>query len=203
MDERKARRQRYFDDLASEWDAMCPSDELERIGGLVGSFGLAPGHHVLDIGCGTGRLVHFLLDCVAGLGSVVGIDFSLRMLQWGRRKIMGPRALFLPADAEHLPFAEGRFHAVICFAAFPHLDAKERAVAEFCRVTRPGGRLVILHLSGRDEMNRFHQQLPDAVSSDLLPPIAEMRRLVKGGGYEDVSVENRPDLFLLRARRPA
>ncbi len=201
MDERKERRRHYFEELASAWDDMFPPQDLERLAGLIGGFGLMPGGQVLDVGCGTGRLVRVLLHVVPGLDGVVGVDISLDMLVEGMRRIGEPRARFLQADAEQLPLAEGTFHAVICFATFPHLDAKEAALAEFRRVTSPGGQLVILHLRGREEMNQFHQQLPEAVSSDVLPSIPEMLRLVRSAGYDDVTVENRPDLFLLCARR--
>lgn len=101
---------------------------------------LAPvsGELILDAGCGTGRNLKPLL--LAG-SSAIGIDFSHRMLQVARRRLVNaPVAL---ADLEQsLPFGSGTFDAVLCALIGEHLSELPAVFDEFYRVLRPRGRLV-------------------------------------------------------------
>ncbi|NIQ52146.1 MAG: methyltransferase domain-containing protein, partial [Gammaproteobacteria bacterium] len=54
-------------------------------------------------------------------GLVVGVDFSRGMLEEARRKVAGPPAALVQADAEHLPFRDGSVDAVTCSHAFYEL----------------------------------------------------------------------------------
>ena len=97
-----------------------------------------PGELVLDAGCGTGRN----LAAIARTGaSVVGIDFSPRMLDLARDSHPGvPLAL---ADLRaRLPFVDGAFDAVLCTLVGEHLSGLGAALSELRRVLGAGGRLV-------------------------------------------------------------
>lgn len=96
------------------------------------------GELVLDAGCGTGRN---FLHLSAAKTSVVGIDFSYRMLQVARRRLENAPVAVANLEA-NLPFGNGSFDAVLCALIGEHLSELRAVFNEFFRVLKPGGRLV-------------------------------------------------------------
>jgi ubiquinone/menaquinone biosynthesis C-methylase UbiE len=99
----------------------------------------APIHDVLDLPCGTGRLVPRLhRDRVR----LVGADISLAMMAHARAKAAtdpeGGRVDLVQCEAERLPFKDGSFDCVVSLRFMLHLDpaARRRTLAEMARVTR-------------------------------------------------------------------
>jgi ubiquinone/menaquinone biosynthesis C-methylase UbiE len=90
----------FFDRLAGDWDESTdhhPS-KLERIARLLR---LEPGDTVLDVGCGTGVMVPYLLERVGENGRIVAVDISPRMIEVARRKFPPaeyPNVKFIVAD---------------------------------------------------------------------------------------------------------
>ena len=76
---------------------------------------------------------------------VIPADFSLGMLRVGVRR--RPELAFTAADATRLPFADGSFDAVTMSFGLRNVVDVTTALAEFARVTKPGGRLVICEFS--------------------------------------------------------
>ncbi len=99
--------------------------------------GLAPGI-ALDAACGTGRHSVYL----AALGyKVIGVDNSPAMLAKARVKI--PAGEFHEAELHALPVPDGHVDVVVCALALTHVADLAPVFAEFVRVLRPGGHLVI------------------------------------------------------------
>jgi ubiquinone/menaquinone biosynthesis C-methylase UbiE len=102
---------------------------------------LRPGDHVLDCGCGPGRITRDLARLVGPSGEVVGVDRSID--QAGAVfEAAGPAAApvrFQVADVYALPFDDGRFDAVFAHALFEHLKTPDVAARELLRVLKPGG----------------------------------------------------------------
>jgi ubiquinone/menaquinone biosynthesis C-methylase UbiE len=120
-------------------------DEEKRIARLL--LGLAPGHSVLDVACGPGNFTRSFGTTVGESGLAVGIDASETMLERGAREIERSGAdnvCLLRGDASSLPFLDGSFDGVCCFAAL-HLFADPLdALTDMARVLAPGGRIAIL-----------------------------------------------------------
>jgi ubiquinone/menaquinone biosynthesis C-methylase UbiE len=92
----------------------------------------------LDAACGTGRHSTYL----AALGhEVIGVDSSAAMLRRAREKV--PEGEFHEADLHDLPLPDGHVDLVVCALALMHVPDLEPVLAEFVRVLRPGGSLVI------------------------------------------------------------
>jgi SAM-dependent methyltransferase len=104
------------------------------------------GHRVLDAGCGTGETTRRLAASVGPGGRVVGIDASATMLAEARRRTTkGTLPVeFFAGDIVGLEAGDGEFDGVYCERVFQHLDDPHAAVAELVRVTRPGGRIVVV-----------------------------------------------------------
>jgi ubiquinone/menaquinone biosynthesis C-methylase UbiE len=92
----------------------------------------------LDAACGTGRFAEFL----ANRGhQVVGVDSSPDMLAHARRRV--PAGEFHLAQLDRLPLPDDSVDVIVCALALVHVQSLHPVLAEFTRVLRPGGDLVI------------------------------------------------------------
>jgi enediyne biosynthesis protein CalE5 len=108
---------------------------------LVGDARLRQGHHVLDLGSGTGYPALLAAQVVGPKGSVVGIDLAEQMLAAAERKaqrlgLMNVR--FQTGDVTALPFGAGSFDAVTSRFCLMFLPEIPKAVEEIRRVLNPG-----------------------------------------------------------------
>jgi ubiquinone/menaquinone biosynthesis C-methylase UbiE len=101
-------------------------------------FATLPGGTVLDAACGTGR--HSVHLAQAG-HQIVGVDRSPAMLAKARAKL--PQGDFREGDLTALPVETASIDAVVCALALVHLAELTGAMAEFARVLRSGGRVII------------------------------------------------------------
>jgi ubiquinone/menaquinone biosynthesis C-methylase UbiE len=91
---------------------------------------------VLEAGCGTGLILRRL---AVGALQAVGLDLSAGMLSWARRRGLS----VTQGSVDALPFPDACFDAVVSFKVLAHIPPIAEAIAEFARVTRPGGHLVL------------------------------------------------------------
>ena len=184
---------KYFDSIASEWDSL-PAEE-ERIEEAVDTMNISPDEIILDIGCGTGRLIPHLQKKLKDGGMILGLDISLKMLLNAKMKRYSGVTEFVNGCAEYIPFKEKMFDRIICFAVFPHIVNREISVREFNRILQRNGILHILHLKSREELNEFHKNKGGVLSEDLLPDENVMRKILEIGGFRDINIVNKPSFY--------
>jgi SAM-dependent methyltransferase len=97
------------------------------------------GGTALDVGCGTGETMALLRRL--GATTVAGTDLSDDALAHARRR--GGTATAMAALAEQLPFADACADVLVSTDVLEHLDDDRRAVREYGRVLKPGGRLLV------------------------------------------------------------
>jgi SAM-dependent methyltransferase len=105
---------------------------------------ISPGDAVLDVACGPGNFTRTFAAAAGGDGLVVGLDASRTMLAQAARERPACGIAWIRAGATDLPFRDGSFDAVCCFAALYLIEEPLRAVDEIVRVLAPGGRVALL-----------------------------------------------------------
>lgn len=131
------------------FDRIAPTyDTLNRVLSLgidrdwrrqaIRALGDISGRRVLDVCAGTLDLSLLAFDAGA---DVIATDFSHAMLSRGRGKVLVP---LMRADALALPFADESFAGVICGFGLRNLPDARAGLDEMRRVTKRGGRVVIL-----------------------------------------------------------
>jgi len=150
----KARRVRgVFDSVASRYDLMndLMSGGLHRLwkAYTVTVANLKEGDRALDIAGGTGDLALAFAKKVGKTGQVVHTDINEAMLRVGRDRLLDA-GVVLPTvvcDAEKLPFPDQHFDLVSVAFGLRNMTHKDAALAEMCRVLKPGGKLLVLEFS--------------------------------------------------------
>lgn len=125
--------------------ADVPSAAARMTERLIEGIAVAPGQHVLDLGCGTGRPA-LRLARARGV-RVTGISVSRREVdranESSRRRRMAHRVRFEHADAMALPYAAASFDAAWAVESMGHMPDRAVVLGELARVLRPGARLLI------------------------------------------------------------
>ncbi|KGD87600.1 MULTISPECIES: methyltransferase domain-containing protein [Rhizobium/Agrobacterium group] len=192
-----------------------PGPELEAWAAAVRrSLGNEP-LKVLELACGTGEVTNVLLS----LGhEVTALDFSEAMLNVARRKHAGrKRVRFILADAEQTMEPDASYDAVVCRHLVWTLTEPEQALADWCRVLKPGGKLLIFdgdwarptpvgkfasyairlidRLSGIDPhydgaMSDRHQNIMAWLPFGEGLTVERLKPLVEAAGFEDIEISS-------------
>ena len=130
----------FFNLWAPSYDWLLPSAFYQAIHiRLLEYVQLSEQAAVLDMGCGTGKLLNRLAETSPQLTGI-GIDFAFAMVEQATLKTpYSNRLQFIRGDANNLPFDEGTFDEVFCSISFLHYPDPARALCEVARVLRSGG----------------------------------------------------------------
>ena len=157
--------------LAGHADFVETGDEF--LAHAVELAGLEPGHAVLDVGCGAGRMARPLAGHLGPQGSYDGLDADREAIGWCRRRYARRRGFrFQVADlydrrrnpgGAHLaaeyrfPYDDDAFDVALAVSVFTHLleDDAEQSLAELGRVLRRGGRALTTWFLLEDESRRL------------------------------------------------
>lgn len=161
-----------------------------------------PGERVLDVGVGPGLLAYDLARLVGPKGRVTGLDLSPDMIALARERLAEfPQARCVEGDAEALDLPDAGFDAAVSTQVYEYVADMPRALAELCRVLRPGGRALILDTDWRslvwrssDEarMERVLKAWDGHLADPHLP--AKLGPLLRAAGFEVRRVEVTPML---------
>jgi demethylmenaquinone methyltransferase/2-methoxy-6-polyprenyl-1,4-benzoquinol methylase len=206
-DEKSKRVGAVFRSVAPSYDVMndLMSLGLHRVWKrfAIEMAGVRPGQRVLDVASGSGDLAAAFARRAGPAGQVVMTDINAAMLEVGRDKLMD-QGLFPPlalCDAEKLPFANDTFDLVSVAFGLRNMTHKEQALAEMARVTRPGGRVLVLEFSKPwKPLARAY----DAYSFSVLPALGKyVARDEAAYRYLAESIRMHPDQETLKSMMQA
>ncbi|WP_412543664.1 methyltransferase domain-containing protein [Longispora sp. K20-0274] len=133
---------------------------------VADALGLRPGERVLDAGCGLGAPAILIARETGAV--VTGVTVSTVEVQEAAKRAaeagLGDTVRFEHGDYMALPFADGSFDAVLAIESLLHAPDPARALAEFRRVLRPGGRLALAEYTveagmSAEEAGRFARDM--------------------------------------------
>lgn len=164
-----------------------------------------PEEKVLDVATGVGTVALGAARLIQPGGRVSGVDLSEGMLERAeeeaRRRGL-TNADWHAMDGQHLEFRSGYFHAVACNAGLAYMSDAQAALADWFRVLRPGGRLLLTVFSPAAFepmaallVNRLRALGGSRVQS--VPPLPWHRlgdrercqRMLEAAGFADVAAE--------------
>ncbi|MFA6807756.1 MAG: methyltransferase domain-containing protein [Eubacteriales bacterium] len=190
----------YFNEQAPVWDEMMAHKPLERLNLIFKPLGIKKGSVILDVGTGTGVMLPLLQAIIGSSGKIVAFDIAEEMLKQAREKNGNERIEYVQGDISATLFDQHTFDEVICHACFPHFSDKQVAVKEIARILKPGGRVIITHLSSRNELNSMHLSLGGVVGGDVLPDEESMKIMFNKAGFKDMKVIDQEDRYVITAR---
>lgn len=172
--------QAAYDRMGTAYDAL--SEEFHQrvayprlLALLERELGTIQDRSVLDVGCGSGRLVRLLKNKSA---RAYGIDISDAMTSRGRASGLS----LVTGDMRTLPYEDRRFDAVVSYHSFNYIPFKEQAAAieEQCRVLKVGGTLLLSLFYMSDQMLTPHVVESEGERFVLyLRTVDEMRKLLQ------------------------
>lgn len=119
-----------------------------RMAPLLKNAELEMGQRVLDFGCGPGGLAMELVRRVGVAGEVVGVDLNHDMIARAQATAAAEgadaNARFIQLSDDRLPFDDGYFDRVVCKSVLEYVTSPAANIAEFKRVTAPGGRVHVI-----------------------------------------------------------
>jgi ubiquinone/menaquinone biosynthesis C-methylase UbiE len=175
-----------FGPLAATYDALRPADEnWVEVADLLVREGDLAGRRVLDIGCGTGRLVRRLAEHHGA--RVWGVDPTPEMLETARQRMPDGVGLKL-GRAEELPFKDSWFDRATMWLV-AHLVERPAAFAEARRVLVDDGRFVVATFDPAyfDEfwLNHLFPSL-EALDRARFPTAGELGTELRAAGFDAV-----------------
>jgi SAM-dependent methyltransferase len=187
----------FFAPRAATWEERFPDDD-PVYQAAVADLRPPAGGTVLDIACGTGRVLPFLRAAVGPDGRVLAVDLTPEMLEAARAKDRHRVAALVLGDGLHLPLPAGAIDAVFAAGYLSHVPDSATALAELARVTRPGGRLAVFHPVSRAALAA--RQGRDLSPDDPLDP-AMLAPALTATGWRPESFDDGPDRYLALAVR--
>jgi ubiquinone/menaquinone biosynthesis C-methylase UbiE len=186
-------QEKVWDEIARPW-----SEFRTKVSPTVEKFVKSQKGRILDVGCGSGR--NFIK--VKGL-EWYAIDFSREMIKMSdeeaKRKKM--QVNLVKAKSEDLPFDEGFFDSVLCFAVIHCVDSKakrKKTIEEIFRVLRPGGQALIAswgprspRLKNKDKESFVPWTVREGEGKQMrytyIFDLDELKELCEAAGFEVVS----------------
>ncbi|MFT5681854.1 MAG: ubiquinone/menaquinone biosynthesis C-methylase UbiE [Myxococcota bacterium] len=184
-----------FDQWATNGRAESMADgHRDATGQILDRWALNGADRVLDVGCGNGWAVRWMLE--RGAGSGVGVDISPDMIARAKQRTeAGAPAEYAVSAGERLPFEAASFSAILSVESLYYYPDPAAALVEWARVSRPGGKLgIMVDLFAENPAGPVWKEALD-VEVHLLSE-GDFKALAEAAGWQDVQtwrvIDRRP-----------
>ncbi len=210
LSDKSQKIQQMFDKISTKYDFLnrllsfkqdqrWRKELIKQIPVITGKDGI-----LYDVACGTGDVI---LSCQTqrhDYHQAIGFDISQGMLtqaayNCGKMsdQLKNPLISFVQASAEHLPVENNSAHCLTIAFGFRNVDNRQKALEEFYRVLKPGGKLLVLEFF--PARNSFFQNLFQFYFKKILPTIGGLFSDKSAYAYLPNSVESMPTPFEFKA----
>jgi demethylmenaquinone methyltransferase/2-methoxy-6-polyprenyl-1,4-benzoquinol methylase len=204
----------YYNKIAKVYDLLAERSERKMRDLGLEMLGADEGERILEVGFGTGHCLAAIARAVGPSGKALGIDLSEAMLAITRKLLedegLAERVELELGDAAELPYDDGSLDGIFTSFTLELFDTPELpgVLAQWRRVLRPGGRLVVVSISkeGKQDMilrayEWTHRHFPNLL--DCRPIYAE--RALRAEGFEIDQVRHERmwvPVEIVRGRKP-
>lgn len=138
---------------------------------LVHLLGIGPSDVVVDFGCGPG---FYTVELARRAAKTIGVDVSPAMLAKARRAAQnaGLQVTLLQSDGERIELPSESVDLVLLTHVFHEIEQKERALGEFRRILKQGGRVAILERTRVRGLGRLLPGPPVVKLAEITEPAA-------------------------------
>lgn len=182
----------FFNSVAFKWDSMCVHDH-DKINKILDMTDIYEGSAVLDVGCGTGVLVPFLLE--KKISCLTCIDISENMIEVARQKYRFDNVEFIVSDIMEFE-PERKYDVIMLYSCFPHFDDKASLLSRLSSFLNKGGRLCICHSESRDAINNMHSAKAE-VSQDNLPEACVTSQMMEKYGLKTLICIDDEEMYVV------
>lgn len=177
--------------------AMVASIVYNASENLAEALEIVPDERVLDVACGSGNGA--IAAARRAWGNTVGADYVPSLLERGRERAAAERLEieFVEADAQDLPFEDGRFDVGMSIFGAMFAPDQEKTAAELLRVVKPGGRIGMANWTPGGSVGTMfktiskHAPPPPGLDSPLLWGTEDRLRDLFGDGIADLTTRPR------------
>jgi ubiquinone/menaquinone biosynthesis C-methylase UbiE len=158
----------------------------EVVDELLNAFNGFGNKTILEVGVGTGRNAKLLLEF---MNYLVGLDLTKEMLRAAKNKMRAHRQQIdlILGDAEHLPFANRSFDAILCMSTMHYFLDQEKVLREFAHLLKEGGIFVYGDLSPHEsDQKGFFETMEGKISKahSRYYKASEMKKLFESHGLQ-------------------
>lgn len=190
----------YYDKNTANWDRESKHDPA-KVRYIVDLLDLKGGEDILDIATGTGVLIPLFEE--HDPESILATDISENMIKEAEKKYPGtdhPKVEFKVTDVYDIK-ENGKFDRVMCMAAFPHFEDKEKAVGIMADSLKYDGILEIAHPASKEEITKMHAMHSGDVVGHALPEIGELGKMFEENGLRVIFERDDDDYYLMVGRK--
>ena len=175
--------------------------QIDMVDNVLSWAGVTDVKNMLDVGCGLGgssRHVAAMFEGSRATGITLSEYQAKRGNEISKERGLGDRVQLQVADALYQPFEDGRFDLVWSLESGEHMPDKAKFVGELCRVTAPGGRVIIATWChrvlgpGEDRLQDEEEALLARINKAYFLPrwcsIKTYQDLFEEAGLEDIRV---------------
>ncbi|MCW4018113.1 MAG: class I SAM-dependent methyltransferase [Candidatus Bathyarchaeota archaeon] len=134
---------------------------------LIGELNISPDNVVMDFGCGPG---YYTIEIAKKAKTTFAVDISPEMLEKAKDKAAKNEVSnieFLQSDGKHVQLSDASVDLILLVTVYHEVGENDVVLAEFSRILKPSGRLVIVEVIKKDIFQGAPVQNPEKLQTEI------------------------------------